>query len=297
MMTKQWLWVGPLIIIAAGGLWALLSETPPGHPQLLIETQALAAVLSSSNLRLLDARPPEQYRKGHIAGAISLPAPATDDLAANREGLPISIDRAQALFRQAGVNSRSRVVVYDDQANRFAARVFYTLEAFGHRQVQVLNGGISKWTREGRPLSAEVPTVPAGDFQPHPDAARIVTSSWVLSHLKDPNVALVDARSPAEFSGVEVQGPRGGHIPGAVNIDWKQVIEAGAVKTFLVPSQLQKLFRDVGVTSDKIVVTYCQVGMRAADIYFALRLLGYKVEMYDGSWEDWSANSALPVEK
>jgi thiosulfate/3-mercaptopyruvate sulfurtransferase len=296
MMTRKRLWALALISVA-GFPGAILPQARSGNPQLLIETPDLEAALSDSTLRLLDARPLGQYQQGHISGAINLPAPATDSLEANREGLPITIDRAQELFRQAGVNTGSRIVVYDDQGNRFAARVFYVLEAFGHRQVQVLNGGISKWTSEGRPLSAEVPTVPAGDFKPKPDSARIVTSSWVLGRLKDPTVALVDARSPAEFSGVEVQGPRGGHIPGAVNIEWRQVIDSGPVKKFLDAPRLEKLFHDAGITPEKKVIPYCQIGMRAADIYFALRLLGYDVQMYDGSWEDWSADSALPIEE
>jgi len=295
-MTRLGLWT--LTIAALTGWPTLLQpQTGPGNRQLLIETPDLERLLPDPALRLIDARPPEQYRLGHLSGAVNLPAPATDSLVANRQGLPVSRERAQELFLPAGINAASRVVIYDDQGNRFAARVFYTLETFGHHKVQVLNGGISKWTREGRVLSKEVPIVPPGDFKPLLDPSRIVTSAWVLDHLKDPKVAFVDARSPAEFSGRQVQGPRGGHIPGAVNIEWKQVIAPDAPETFLETARLQELFREAGIAPEKQVITYCQIGMRAADIYLALRLLGYQVRMYDGSWEDWSANSALPVEQ
>jgi thiosulfate/3-mercaptopyruvate sulfurtransferase len=229
---------------------------------------------------------------------VNLPALETDDLEANRLGFPLPPERAEQLFRAAGVNSNSQVVVYDDQGSRFAARVFYVLEFFGHSHVQVLNGGLKKWQSERRPLTTDSPGIAAGDFKPQANPAIIATSDWVNAHLKDPHVKLLDARSAAEFKGERVQGPRGGHIPGAVNVEWTQVIDSGAIKTFLDAPSLEKLFSDAQVLPGQEVVTYCQMGMRAAALCFALRLLGYeRVRMYDGSWEEWSARADLPVEK
>jgi thiosulfate/3-mercaptopyruvate sulfurtransferase len=268
------------------------------NPQLLLETQELAARLSDPDLRLLDARPANEYREGHLPGAVNLPALATDDLEANRLGFPLPLDSAQRLFRTAGIRAASRIVIYDDQGNRFAARVFYVLEFFGHSHVQVLNGGFRKWRDEGRTLTSEASQVAPGDFAPTPHEVLIATSEWVNAHLKDSAVILVDARSPAEFRGEKVLGPRGGRIPGAVNVEWTRAISQGEIKTFLEPGPLEMLFQESQVTPDHEVVSYCQAGIRAAEIYFALRLLGYeRVRIYDGSWEDWSGNAALPVEK
>jgi thiosulfate/3-mercaptopyruvate sulfurtransferase len=120
----------------------------------------------------------------------------------------------------------------------------------------------------------------------------------VKEHLKDPQVKLLDARSAAEFKGERIQGPRGGHIPGAINLEWTRVLDSGEIKTFLDAPSLEKLFSDARVLPSQEVITYCQVGMRAADLYFALRLLGYeRVRIYDGSWQEWSALADLPVEK
>jgi thiosulfate/3-mercaptopyruvate sulfurtransferase len=114
--------------------------------------------------------------------------------------------------------------------------------------------------------------------------------------MKRPNVVIVDARSPAEYSGFDVQAKRGGHIPGALNIDWVRNVTNDALKTFKPAPELRKMYEAAGVTPDKEIIVHCHTGVRAAHTIFTLSLLGYnRLRNYDGSWQEWGNRPDLPI--
>lgn len=275
---------------------AVLAAAPPARGQdLLVDAAWLGARLNDPTLRIVDmVTEPEEYQKAHVPGAVYLHV--NDSRIAVPAGgfrLPTA-DEGARLLGALGIAPDTHVVIYDESGGLNASRLFFTLDVFGHRKVSLLDGGIQAWRRAKLPVTTEIPKVERTDYRPTVRGELVASAEWVRDRLGDATVALVDARTAAEFTGKDRRAKRGGHIPGAVNLEWKQNLRPDW--TFKPRAELRAMYVAKGVTPDKTVVTYCQTHHRASHSYFALRLLGYpRLVGYDRSWIEWGNRDDLPL--
>ncbi len=269
-------------------------QSPSKTPNILVEVDALKRQLADSNLRVVDTRSETEYERAHIPGAVRVNPDEWRKLAAGANGLHDSKRWADAVGG-LGIDHKTRVVVYGDTLPD-AARVWWTLKYLALADVRMLNGGWKAWDAAYGPAQTAAPKVAARDFEPRSNPDRLAEMDDLKKLLKNPKVTIVDVRSLKEFTGEDARGPRGGHIPGAIHLEWSQLLkEDGRFKS---PVELGKLFAERGIQPANTAVTYCQTGGRAAVAAFALELAGFKsVKNFYGSWEQWSPNLEAPVEQ
>ena len=243
------------------------------------------------------------YDQSHLPGAIAWNW--TSQLADGVRRDIASREEFSKLLSDSGIEPDTTIVLYGDNNNWFAAWAFWQLKLFGHRDVRILNGGRKYWLDNGLPLTTDVPSPTASDYQlPEPDFSLRAFQGDILPRLGASDFALVDVRSPAEFNGEIIAPPgmsetaqRAGHIPGAASIPWAQTVREDG--TFKSTDELRALYGAAGVTADKPVIAYCRIGERSSHTWFVLKeLLGFEnVKNYDGSWTEWGNLVGAPVEK
>ena len=274
--------------------------TLPTLPSILVSTAWLAEHLDDSGLVVLHvAHRRSEYDAGHVPGARFL---EYERIAPEVDGIPVELPSPELLrraFEDVGVGDGARVVLYGDPMS--AARAWATLDWMGlGDRAAVLDGGLAAWRAERRRVTRQAPPPPVrGTLTVHAQPERFVSASWVRERLDDARYALVDARPAREYTGAD-GGHDGmhaaGHIPGAHNLYWQELLVSRDDARLRPPAELRARFAQAGVAPGDTVVAYCFIGMRASVTYFVSRLLGFPTRLYDGSWVDWSAR-ALPAVK
>jgi len=285
-------------------LWALLFTAPvvAAPSDFLVTTDWLEKNLNNPKLRLIEVSVDTGvYERGHIQGAVNfkwhtdLVDPVKRDIA--------SKENFEKLLRQAGVSNDSTIVIYGDSNNWFAAWGAWVFDVYGVKNVKLLDGGRKKWEAEKRPLTPLATQVAVGNVKVSDanNALRARLIDVVAIANKKSDTALVDIRSPDEFTGkifapagVQETAIRAGHIPGAVNVPWGQAVAEDG--TFKSPEELKKVYAAVGIDGKKPIITYCRIGERSSHTWFALsKILGYNVKNYDGSWTEYGNSVGNPV--
>ncbi len=271
----------------------------------LISPQALHARLGVENLRVVDTRfalqapeaGREAYEHAHLPGAVyfdldkDLSSPPAEH--GGRHPLPDMAAFASKLAA-AGISNSSFVVVYDDQANLFAGRLWWLLRYAGHESVAVLDGGLSAWTEAGYETTADVPAYEKGVFTLDLRPDMLADMNHVRRNLDNPNVLLVDARGADRYRGEnETMDPKAGHIPGALSLPYTDNLDG---KRYKPAEDLKSRFEDLGLDEAEEVVVYCGSGVSASVDLIALEEAGVKnAKLYVGSWSDWSSYPHNPV--
>lgn len=263
--------------------------------EMLVTTEWLAANLDNPAIRLVDTRKGDGYEVAHIPGGLRYPASTTPFLKENGR-VPVA-ERFVALMAEMGVGDDTTVVAYDDGNNLFAARLWWALNYYGHPKVRLLDGGWDLWIAEARAVT-NAPTSPRpASFTAQIDERWIAEWEQVRAAIENPGCGILDVRSDREWTGADPMGTkRGGHVPGAVHLEWRETIDQ-ANKRFKPAPALRDMFERLGLSRDKEVITYCQGGIRAAHTAFALRLAGYdRVRNYERSWSEWGNRDDLPIQ-
>ena len=278
--------------------------SPLARPELFSSTDEVSARLGDPDVRIVDCRftferdATQDYLAGHLPGAVrcdwsrdlSAPPPPS--------GHPADMLLGEAEFAKAmgrlGIGNDTRVIGYDAEGGHHAARLWVALRRYGHDAMSVMEGGIQKWLREGRPVEPGPVTAQRANFIPHPRDGVLATKVDVVAAVRTGDPWLLDVRRDAEFTGAEKRAARGGHIPGAVNILWKDALTDDWM--LRDPDELEQFYINAGFGPETSTITYCQAGVRAAFTHLVLTALGHDdVRTYDGSWEEWGNDPALPI--
>ena len=287
----------PLLAVLVAPRAAAQPSAREAADSLLLTTGELRDRLTRGNVVLLHIGEPADYKAGHIPGARFLPY---DAISQRRNGLVLELPPVSALhslFESLGVSDESRIVLYwSKDWYSPTTRVFLTLDYLGlGERTSILDGGFAAWKAAGGPVTTAVPSPTHGTLTIHPRSDVIVDATAVRSAIGDARAVILDARDPRFYTGQATgMHVREGHVPGAKNLPFTTLFDERG--TFKPRETLEKLMDAAGATPDKRVISYCHIGQQATVVYFAARLLGREARLYDGSWDEWSRLSELPID-
>ncbi|MDF1555389.1 MAG: sulfurtransferase [Deferrisomatales bacterium] len=262
-----------------------------------ISTEKLAA--AAGTVKIVDVRAMPLYLAGHIGGAVHLDRAEFLDTRRGVKSLIPTVPQIEKLLDSLGISDDDTVVAYADHGNPYSARLVWTLRFHGHEKSYALDGGYEKWAAEGRG-TALLPTFPRGTegytVRAHRDLRA--DKDEIYATLGTPAVAVWDTRSAGEYTGTDVRADRGGHIPTAIHLDWRELQEeVDGVRVLKSENQIRALLAARGLTPERRVIAHCQTGIRSAYATLVLTGLGYPhPKNYDGSWIEWANEPSLPVQ-
>jgi len=251
-------------------------------------TDFMGVLHSKKPMVIIDASKTSAYKTMHIKGAVNI---YHKNLYAEGEveAMIKSPEELAKIFGSHGVNESSPVVIYDEGSQKYSTRVYWILKYLGVKDVKVLHRDMAQWKKARIPLSRMPVKLHSVSFVPHIKADLYADSDYVKSILNSSTAILVDARTIEEFNGTSEEPLSPGHIPGAVNLNYKDVLSAS--NSFKTKEQLKEIAKKKGITPEKELILYCKTSIRAAVLFFAFKdILEYPhVKVYDGALAQWIA--------
>nr|VFJ56471.1 MAG: thiosulfate/3-mercaptopyruvate sulfurtransferase [Candidatus Kentron sp. FW] len=269
------------------------------HFPLLIEPETLEMYRDAEDLLIVDVSRAKSYAIAHIPQAVYLEYADLNLKNPPVAGLLPDVRHLGRLFSSIGLSPATHVIAYDDEGGGKAGRLIWTLHLIGHERCSILNGGIHAWANERHTLERQPISPSPSDYTARIERPEgVVDAEYVLKNLNNPDVILLDARTPAEFSGQKKFSARGGHIPGALNLDWMLTLDRARNFRWKPKDELRAMVEELGVSPDREVIVYCQTHHRSSQLYTVLKYLGYpRVRGYAGSWSEWGNLMGVPIEE
>ncbi|MEQ9405691.1 MAG: sulfurtransferase [Cyclobacteriaceae bacterium] len=270
--------------------------------QYLIEAEDMLENYPDSMIKIIDFRPEISFNKGHITGANNVWRPDIENDSYPFGGMMAGKDKIEELFSRLGIQTSSRLIVYDDRGGCEAARLWWVLQQYNFNNIQLLNGGLDAWKKIGGMVDTVSTVYPTSTFTlPYSMQSKLSIRKEELRNKIESGekLAILDVRTTEEFSGlVKKEGAlKAGRIPGSIHLDWTVALNEQDCKKIIGYQELLKAYDSLNIGKDDLVVVYCHSGVRSAHTTFVLtELLGYtNVKNYDGSWTEWSYDENLPI--
>lgn len=264
---------------------------------LLVEPEQLQQQMESENLLIVDLSKADIHAQLHIPGAVHLDYGQIVAAKPPVGGLLPDDAHLSRVLSAIGLTPEKHVIAYDDEGGGKACRLLWTLDCLGHKHYSLLNGGLHAWANEGFPHTPTGTQAKPSHYKAaiQADAPARADTTYILEHLNDPRVSLLDARSMAEFTGAQKFAARAGHIPGAANIEWTAFMDTSRNLRLRSDAQLRRLLEEAEITPTNTVVAYCQTHHRSAHTWFVLKYLGIDAKGYEGSWSAWGNRMDTPI--